>query len=82
MELTVTARHVYVRAHGPSGRYEGRYPDDVLKTWAQEVKRWRRQKRDVYCFFDNDQKSAAPLDAERLVELVFGKERRRQAQEQ
>lgn len=73
----VTAGHVYVRAHGPSGRYEGRYPDDVLKKWATDVKRWRRQKRDVYCFFDNDQKSAAPFDAERLAELVFGKGRSR-----
>ena len=66
----VTARHVYVRGHGPTGRYHGHYPEDTLKKWARDIRRWRRQRRDVYCFFDNDQKSAAPKDAERLVALI------------
>jgi hypothetical protein len=34
----------------------------------------------VFCFFDNDQKSAAPLDASRLANLVAPKRKaRRQA---
>jgi hypothetical protein len=32
--------------------------------------RWARQGHPVYCYFDNDQKSAAPRDARRLMELV------------
>ncbi|GAC1336367.1 MAG: DUF72 domain-containing protein [Beijerinckiaceae bacterium] len=66
----VTASFVYVRGHGPSGRYHGAYPDKTLKDWANDFRRWKRQKRDVFCYFDNDQKSAAPLDAQRLIGLI------------
>jgi uncharacterized protein YecE (DUF72 family) len=66
----VTAGHVYIRGHGPTGRYHSHYPDETLEGWARDIKRWRKQKRDVWCFFDNDQKSAAPKDAERLLALV------------
>ena len=31
---------------------------------------WHRQKRDVYVYFDNDQKSAAPADAAALREMI------------
>jgi uncharacterized protein YecE (DUF72 family) len=66
----VTARHVYVRGHGPGGRYRDNYPDATLKAWARDVKTWTRQRRSVFVYFDNDQKSAAPADARRLVQLV------------
>jgi uncharacterized protein YecE (DUF72 family) len=71
----VTARHVYLRPHGPGGRYQGSYSIETLENWAQRIRRWRRAGRDVFCFFDNDQKSAAPKDAHRLAELVRGKRR-------
>ena len=45
---------VYVRNHGPSGRYHGNYTDAALKDWARSIDGWRRQGRDVWCFFDND----------------------------
>lgn len=66
----VTASHVYVRGHGPGGRYKGHYSDQTLKAWAADIRKWKRQRRDVYCYFDNDQKSAAPKDAARLIELL------------
>ena len=66
----VTARWVYVRNHGPSGRYHGSYTDKALKEWARLIRRWRREGRDVWCFFDNDVKSAAPADAARLLEIL------------
>jgi uncharacterized protein YecE (DUF72 family) len=69
----VTARHVYLRPHGPGGRYRGSYDDATLRAWARRTKRWRRDGRDVFCFFDNDQKSAAPMDARRLIALVTPK---------
>jgi len=69
----VTAEHVYIRPHGPGGRYRGNYDDATLDTWARRIRRWRREDRDVFCFFDNDQKSAAPHDARRLIEKVAGK---------
>lgn len=69
---TVTARHVYVRGHGPGGRYKGHYPDKTLKAWAAHIRRWKRQRRQVFVYFDNDQKSAAPRDAKRLADLLAG----------
>jgi uncharacterized protein YecE (DUF72 family) len=66
----VTARHVYVRGHGPGGRYKENYPDKTLRLWAQRIGRWRDQGKLVFVYFDNDQKSAAPADAHRLAMLL------------
>ena len=62
----VTASWVYVRGHGPGGRYHGRYGEDALRGWAERIRAWRGEDRDVYAYFDNDIKSAAPFDAEAL----------------
>jgi len=64
-----TASFVYVRAHGPGGRYHGRYPEPELKTLAHAIGAWRKDGKAVFCYFDNDIKSAAPQDAERLIAL-------------
>jgi uncharacterized protein YecE (DUF72 family) len=66
----VTAHHVYVRGHGPGGRYRDNYPEATLRAWARSIAQWRRQRREVYVYFDNDQKSAAPQDARRLMRLI------------
>lgn len=65
----VTADHVYVRGHGPTGQYRDRYPKKTLDDWAQAFKQWKRRKLTVYCYFDNDQKTAAPKDARRMLEM-------------
>jgi uncharacterized protein YecE (DUF72 family) len=66
----VTASWAYVRGHGPGGRYRGRYPPAELADWAARLTGWRRQGRDVFAYFDNDIKSAAPLDALALMGLT------------
>ena len=65
-----TASFVYVRGHGPEGRYAGNYTDETLGQWSAAIARWRREGRDVYAYFDNDIKSAAPADADRLIALT------------
>lgn len=65
-----TARHVYVRGHGPGGKYHGNYSDRELRAWARKIAAWRKQRREVYVYFDNDQKSAAPADALRLLHFL------------
>ena len=65
-----TASFVYVRPHGPSGHYWGNYSDEALADLAAAMRRWAAEGRDVYCYFDNDIKSAAPHDAQRLIGLV------------
>jgi uncharacterized protein YecE (DUF72 family) len=65
----VTAGHVYVRGHGPTGEYKDRYPKKTLDRWSEAIAGWRRKRLTVYCYFDNDQKTAAPKDALRLMEI-------------
>lgn len=69
----VTASAVYVRGHGPSGEYKDRYGKKTLQQWASAFVEWRRKRLEVYCYFDNDQKSAAPKDARKLAELIKGR---------
>jgi uncharacterized protein YecE (DUF72 family) len=64
-----TADFVYVRGHGPGGRYKGHYRSDVLSDWARRINSWKKQGCDVFVYFDNDQKSAAPADALKLRRL-------------
>lgn len=69
-----TADFVYVRGHGPGGQYRDNYPAATLEDWARRLRGWSAHGIDVYVYFDNDQKSAAPADALRLRALL---ERRR-----
>lgn len=65
-----SGKAAYVRFHGPSEKYCGRYPDAVLRDWADwmiaEAKRGRR----VWVYFNNDIGGAAILDALRLKGMV------------
>src|ERR1700716_1989227 len=65
-----TADFVYVRGHGPGGRYRGHYSPDQLREWRKRIKSWKKQSCAVFVYFDNDQKSAAPADAIRLKSLM------------
>jgi uncharacterized protein YecE (DUF72 family) len=65
-----TADFVYIRGHGPGGRYKGHYSSQMLTKWATRIRSWKKQGCDVFIYFDNDQKSAAPADALRLQQLV------------
>ena len=65
-----TADFVYIRGHGPEGKYKGHYSPRTLSKWAARIRSWKKQGCDVFVYFDNDQKSAAPADALRLKHLV------------
>ena len=41
----------------------------ALKDWAAHIRRWRKN-RDVFVYFDNDIKSAAPADAQQLIDML------------
>jgi uncharacterized protein YecE (DUF72 family) len=66
----VTADHVYWRGHGPGGAYKDNYSDAQLRRLARQMIKWQRARRTVYVYFDNDQKSAAPADARRLMKML------------
>ena len=70
--VETTADFVYVRLHGPGGKYQGSYPEETLNQWAQVCKEWL-ETRDVFVYFDNDEKGYAAFNAMRLNELVQNK---------
>ena len=41
----VTAQHVYVRGHGPTGRYLGKYPNATLQSWTHRIVPFLNEKR-------------------------------------
>jgi len=65
-----TADFIYVRGHGTNGRYAGSYSDETLQAWTQRIFECHEGGRAAYVYFDNDIKSAAPGDAQRLLKLL------------
>ncbi|GJL48952.1 MAG: hypothetical protein NPIRA01_01790 [Nitrospirales bacterium] len=64
---TVTTDFVYLRLHGPHPTpYTGTYDGRTLSGYAKKIKRWADEGKTIYCYFDNDQKSCAPHDAQKL----------------
>jgi uncharacterized protein YecE (DUF72 family) len=43
-----TADFIYVRGHGPGGRYRGHYRTATLGAWASRIQSWKKQGCDVY----------------------------------
>ena len=68
--LEMTADFVYIRLHGPEDAYQGSYADAALGRWAERIRGWAQQGRDIYCYFDNDERAFAPRNAARLRELL------------
>ena len=67
----VTAKHLYLRLHGPDTPYEGEYSKETLLAWARDFVAWKKIGKEVYCYFDNDKGGYAPKDAERLAKKVI-----------
>jgi uncharacterized protein YecE (DUF72 family) len=70
--LRATAPLVYVRLHGPDPHhlYAGSYPEDDLRWWADRIREWGAQGREVFVYFNNDGFGHAVRNAERLRELL------------
>src|SRR5207248_9424810 len=61
--LTVTADLVYIRLHGPGGKYQRSYSDAALRRWAKRIVEWARGGIDVHAYFDNDDSAYAAHNA-------------------
>ncbi len=70
--LQATASTVYIRLHGPSHEhlYAGSYSDDDLRWWADRIREWLGQGRDVFAYFNNDGHGHAVRNARHLRELL------------
>ncbi len=70
--LRTTARHVYLRLHGPDHDhlYGGSYSDDDLRWWAERIGEWEGTGHEVYAYFNNDGHGHAVRNAETLRRLL------------
>jgi uncharacterized protein YecE (DUF72 family) len=68
--IITTADFVYVRLHGPDGKYQGLYSDSAMEWWAEQIRIWQKKGKDVYFYFDNDQNGYAAFNAQTLKKLV------------
>lgn len=72
--LRATAPTVYVRLHGPDDQtlYAGSYSDRDLHWWADRIREWQAQGRDVWAYFNNDGHGHAVRNARSLRALLSG----------
>jgi uncharacterized protein YecE (DUF72 family) len=72
--LRATAPFVYVRWHGPSEHhlYAGSYSADDLRWWADRIREWQAQGRDVWGYFNNDGAGNAVRNCRDLIGLLDG----------
>jgi uncharacterized protein YecE (DUF72 family) len=70
--LRVTADFVYVRLHGPDHAhlYGGSYSDADLSWWADRIREWQHNGREVYAYFNNDGGGNAVRNAKTLRALL------------
>lgn len=66
----VTADFVYIRLHGPGGKYQGSYDEKTLQKWADKCLKWQEDNKEVFIYFDNDQSGYAAFNAQSLQRLV------------
>ena len=70
MAPVVTADFIYLRFHGPTGRYGGSYDDETLKAWAEKIDGWSKDGKGVFIYFNNDSQGYAVQNALRLQEML------------
>ncbi|MBW0104155.1 DUF72 domain-containing protein [Pseudonocardia sp. KRD291] len=66
----VTTDLVYARLHGDAELYASGYSAAALDGWAERIRAWADDGRDVVVYFDNDVKVHAPYDAVALAERL------------
>lgn len=68
----ITGGWRYVRFHGMTGEYHGRYGTERLLPWARDLLAWDGAGREAWVYFNNDLGGAAVQDALTLRGLVTG----------
>ncbi|HWB57911.1 MAG TPA: DUF72 domain-containing protein [Chthoniobacteraceae bacterium] len=66
-----TAGFMYARLHGDEKIYVSGYTKPALAKWEKKIRSWmggtKKERRDVFVYFDNDVKVRAPFDAMALA---------------
>ena len=66
----LTADFAYIRFHGSGVRYGGNYPDAHLRHWAETIRSWQPQLKEVFIYFNNDIGGHAIANARSLRQML------------
>lgn len=69
-DLPVTADFVYIKRYGITGRPDTCYNTEQLKADALRIKKYTKQNKDVYVYFNNDASGYAPKNALELIKIL------------
>lgn len=65
-----TGSFIYLRLHGPGGRYRGSYTDEHLEDWAAWLRSMKQKGKGAFVYFNNDVEGHAVANARRLGEIL------------
>jgi len=57
---------IYVRFHGPAGKYAGNYSLSSLQKWVEWIKPQGKKVKSVFAYFNNDYNAYAVFNAKQL----------------
>jgi len=66
----ITANFIYIRMHGSKVLFSSKYTNKELKDLAQKIKKWQKENKDVYIYFNNDALGYAVENAKQLLNYV------------
>jgi uncharacterized protein YecE (DUF72 family) len=70
----VTAKHIYIRFHGPDQLFSSLYTKELLQKFARLMRKWRKENHIVWAFFNNDVHGYALVNGWQLMDqLKIGK---------
>jgi uncharacterized protein YecE (DUF72 family) len=69
-DLPLTADFVYIRRHGEGGSYATLYSTAQLNKDAARIRRYLKDWKDVFIYFNNDAFGYAPRNARELMEIL------------
>lgn len=65
-----TTDFVYFRFHGPGSLFSSKYSKEQLEKFAQLIKKFLKEKKDIFCYFNNDFSGFAIENAKELIKLL------------
>lgn len=66
----ITAKHIYLRFHGPGRLYGSSYPDKMLREYAKKIVQWQKDGHTIWVFFNNDMNGYALDNVTTLKNMV------------
>ena len=67
----LTTDYVYIRLHGHEKLYASKYTKKQLQDYAKKIKKLNKERKTIYCYFDNDAYGYAIENALELKKFFF-----------